>query len=125
MYNTQVQNSLALMAVVCVQLCTAAVVVENVTVVEVATGTLRLHQTAVIDGDRITGVGPQGSLRLPVNARIVDGTGRYLTPGLWDMRVQLLNPDRQLPAFLAFGVTGIRDPGGNYLRAAESRLEIK
>jgi hypothetical protein len=41
------------------------------------------------------------------------------------MRVQLRHPDRQLPAFLAFGVTGIRDRGGDYLRAAESRLEIQ
>jgi len=55
----------------------------------------------------------------------VDGTGRFLSPGLWDMRVQLRNPGRQLPAFLAYGVTGIRDPGGDYLRAAETRLEIQ
>jgi predicted amidohydrolase YtcJ len=41
------------------------------------------------------------------------------------MQVQLRNPDRQLPAFLAFGVTGIRDPGGNYDQAAETRLEIQ
>src|SRR6185369_3413804 len=41
------------------------------------------------------------------------------------MRVQLRNPGRQLPAFLAFGVTGIRDPGGNYNQAAETRLEIQ
>src|SRR6478735_1402159 len=124
MYNTQVQISLALMVVLCVSAC-AATIVENVTVVDVASGTLRPHLTAVIEGERIVSVGPQGSLRLPANARIVDGTGRFLSPGLWDMRVQLRNPDRQLPAFLAFGVTGIRDPGGDYLKAAESRLEIQ
>jgi hypothetical protein len=94
-------------------------------VVDVASGALRAHQTAVIEGERIVAVGPQGSVRLPANARVVDGTGRYLSPGLWDMRVQLSNPGRQLPVFLAFGVTGIRDRGGNYLRAAESRLEIQ
>ncbi|HYV61113.1 MAG TPA: amidohydrolase family protein [Bryobacteraceae bacterium] len=118
------QISLALMGVLCVSAC-AATIVENVTVVDVASGTLRPHLTAVIEGERIVSVGPQGSLRLPANARIVDGTGRFLSPGLWDMRVQLRNPDRQLPAFLAFGVTGIRDPGGDYLKAAESRLEIQ
>ena len=100
-------------------------VVENVTVVDVAAGTLRPHLSAVIEGERIVAVGPQGSLKLPLNARVVDGTGRYLSPGLWDMRVQLRNPDRQLPAFLAFGVTGIRDPGGDYDQAAETRLEIQ
>jgi hypothetical protein len=116
--------SLALIAL-CGHLCAAAVVVENVTVVDVASGTLRPHVTAVIEGERIVAVGPQGSVKLPANARMVDGTGRFLSPGLWDMRVQLRNPGRQLPAFLAFGVTGIRDRGGDYLRAAESRLEIQ
>ncbi len=86
---------------------------------------VRPHLTAVIEGERIVAVGPQGSVKTPSNARVVDGTGRYLSPGLWDMRVQLRNPGRQLPAFLAFGVTGIRDPGGNYDQVAETRLEIQ
>src|SRR6185437_2848271 len=116
--------SLALIAL-CGHLCAAAVVIENVTVVDVAAGTLRPHLTAVIEGERIVAVGPEGSLKVPLNARVVDGTGRFLSPGLWDMRVQLRHPDRQLPAFLAFGVTGIRDPGGNYMQAAETRLEIQ
>ena len=117
--------SLALIGALCGPGFAATVVIENVTVVDVASGTLRPHVTAVIEGERITAVGQQGTVKLPANARVVDGTGRFLSPGLWDMRVQLRNPDRQLPAFLAYGVTGIRDPGGNYLKAAESRLEIQ
>jgi hypothetical protein len=116
--------SLALIAL-CANLCAAAVVIQNVTIVDVGVGTVRPHLTAVIEGDRIVAVGPQGSIKTPANARIVDGTGQYLSPGLWDMRVQLRNPGRQLPAFLAFGVTGIRDPGENYDRVAETRLEIQ
>jgi len=116
--------SLALIAL-CGHVGAATVVIENVAVVDVASGAVRPHLSAVIEGERIVAVGPQGSLRVPTNARVVDGTGRYLSPGLWDMRVQLRSPDRQLPAFLAFGVTGIRDPGGDYDRAAETRLEIQ
>jgi len=116
--------SLALIAL-CGHLCAATVVIENVTVVDVAAGIVRPHLSAIVEGERIVAVGPQGSLKVPLNARVVDGTGRYLSPGLWDMRVQLRNPDRQLPAFLAFGVTGIRDPGGDYDQAAETRLEIQ
>jgi len=116
--------SLALMAL-CGCLCSAAVVIENVAVVDVASGAVRPHLTAVIEGERIVAIGPQGSVKVPSNARVVDGTGRYLSPGLWDMRVQLRNPDSQLPAFLAFGVTGIRDPGGDYTQVAETRLEIQ
>jgi hypothetical protein len=125
MYNTQMRLNLALLGALCLDVSAATVVVENVTVVDVASGTLRPHLTAVIEGDRIIAVGPQSSVKTPANSRVVDGTGRFLSPGLWDMRVQLRNPGRQLPAFLAFGVTGIRDPGGDYLQAAESRLEIQ
>jgi hypothetical protein len=117
--------SLPLIGALCGHMCVAAVVVENVTVVDVAAGTLRPHLTAVIEGDRIAALGPQGTVKVPINARVVDGTGRFLSPGLWDMRVQLRNPGQQLPAYLAFGVTGIRDRGGDYLKAAESRLEIQ
>src|SRR5579862_8764248 len=102
--------SLALIAL-CGHLCAATVVIENVTIVDVAAGTVRPHLSAVIEGEHIVAVGPQGTLRVPLNARVVDGTGRYLSPGLWDMRVQLRNPDRQLPAFLAIGLTGNRDSG--------------
>jgi len=115
---------LALIGALSLHVYAATVVVENVTVVDVAAGVLRPHLTAVIEGERIVAVGPHGSVKTPPNARVVDGTGRYLSPGLWDMRVQLGNPGRQLPAFLAFGVTGIRDPGGNYGQVAETRLEI-
>jgi dihydroorotase-like cyclic amidohydrolase len=85
--------SLALIAL-CANLCAAAVVIQNVTIVDVGVGTVRPHLTAVIEGDRIVAVGPQGSIKTPSNARIVDGTGQYLSPGLWDMRVQLRNPGR-------------------------------
>jgi len=125
MYNTQMRLSLALAGALCLQLSAATVVIENVTVVDVASGTLKPHLTAVIEGERIVAIGPQGSVKVPGAARVVDGTGRFLSPGLWDMRVQLRNPDRQLPAFLAFGVTGIRGSGGDYLRAAGSRLDIQ
>src|SRR4029077_15646831 len=97
MYNDQMRPSLALRIALCVSgaLCgpafAATVVIENVTVVDVASGTLRPHFTAVIEGERITAAARQGSVRLPANARVVDGTGRFLSPGLWDMRVQLKN----------------------------------
>jgi hypothetical protein len=109
----------------CGHVFAGSVAVENVSVVDVAAGVVRPHLTAVIEGDRIVALGPQGSLKVPQNARVVDGSGRFLSPGLWDMQVQLRNSGRQLPAFLAFGVTGIRDPGGNYDQAAETRLEIQ
>jgi hypothetical protein len=47
---------------------------------------------------------------------VVDGTGKFLIAGLWDMHVHSLSknqPDRFFPLFVANGVTGIRDMGGD------------
>ncbi|MFT7286769.1 MAG: hypothetical protein ACI87W_000878 [Halieaceae bacterium] len=56
------------------------------------------------------------NLDAPPAVRIIDGTGRYIMPGLWDMHVHLsydarlteLMPD----LFLDYGITSIRDTGG-------------
>src|SRR6266404_1766804 len=63
--------------------------------------------TVVVTDDRITAMGKSGNLRLPTNAVVVDATGKYLIPGLWDMHVHWYDKD-YLPLFLANGVTGIR-----------------
>ena len=102
----------------------AAVAVQDVTVVDVASGSLRPHMTAVIDGDKISALGPMGAVATPAGARLVKGTGKFLTPGLWDMQVHLGASKNQLPAFLAFGVTGVRDRGGDFDRIANQRLAI-
>jgi len=103
----------------------AAVVIQDVTVVDVAAGALRPHMTAVIDGQRITTLGPAGSVLIPSGAKVIRSTGKYLTPGLWDMRVDLKEAEKQLPLFVAFGVTGVRDQGGDFDRVAAKRLEIE
>ena len=38
----------------------------------------------VIEGDRITAVGKEGKVHYPKNARVIDATGQYLLPGLWE-----------------------------------------
>jgi imidazolonepropionase-like amidohydrolase len=43
--------------------------------------------TVVISGDRITEVGSSGRAVIPRGARVVNATGKYLIPGLWDMHV--------------------------------------
>src|SRR5579884_2833657 len=64
--------------------------------------------TVVITGDRITAVGKSGEVGVPEGARVVDGKGKYLIPGLWDMHVHTVSSSF-LPLYLANGVTGVRD----------------
>lgn len=85
----------------------------NVTVIPVETeGALR-GQTVVVRGDRIEAVGPVGLVPVPDGATTVDGTGRFLTPGLVDAHVHLdpfvgARPDfGDAPLFLAHGVTTV------------------
>jgi len=87
---------------------------ENVTVIDAATGQ-RENQTVVVRGDTIVSVADAGS-PTPDVADVVDGTGRYLIPGLWDMHVHLTYDDALTSAmpglFLSWGVTSVRDTGG-------------
>ena len=69
--------------------------------------------TVVIDGDRIARVGPTSEGPPPDGSQILDGRGRFVIPGLTDMHVHVLGPDRwHAPLFLAAGVTTVLDLGG-------------
>jgi imidazolonepropionase-like amidohydrolase len=70
--------------------------------------------TVVITGNRITTIGRTGEVSIPRDAQVIDATGKFLIPGLWDMHVHALRKERvdyMLPLFVANGITGIRDIG--------------
>jgi hypothetical protein len=86
----------------------------HVNVVDVENGGVRTDQTVLIRGGRIAWTGPAAQARVPSGARVVDATGRYAIPGLWDMHVHTSREGRALhfwPQFLAYGVTGVREMG--------------
>jgi adenine deaminase len=88
----------------------AAVAIQDVTVIDIATGTARPHLTLIIDGERIRTMGPAASTTIPKGVATVDGKGKFLIPGLWDAHVHLWYPENQLPVYVAFGVTGVQGP---------------
>ena len=110
-----------------------AIVIEQVTVIDVETGASHVEQTVIISGNRITAVQPTARAHVPAGARIVDGRGKFLIPGLWDMHVHALQHygieyDHWMEAlqlFVANGVTGIRDMGSSLgqLLAGKRRIE--
>jgi len=83
----------------------------HVAVVDVRAGTTKSDQTVVIRGRRIVSAGDASTTSVPSGARLIDGAGKYLIPGLWDMHVHLDSAD--LPALVALGITGARDMGGD------------
>ena len=68
---------------------------------------VRPHTTVVIEGNRITAVGPDGRVKIPPGAEVVDARGKTLLPGLWDMHVHLQSSAGLM--HMAAGVTSVRD----------------
>ena len=67
--------------------------ITHVTVID-ATGTPpQADMTVIVHDQRIAELGKSSELRAPVHAVIVDGRGKYLIPGLWDMHVHTVFGD--------------------------------
>jgi imidazolonepropionase-like amidohydrolase len=101
-------------------------VFANVTVLDPASGQAFPGMSVTVDGTRITAVAPQDSAPTPPGSRVVDGRGKYLLPGFWDMHVHgTLDRTFTLPMLVAHGVTGVREMFGRRLdRVKELRQEI-
>ena len=85
-----------------------AIAFTDVSVIDVRSGAVRGNQTVLIKGDRILAVGETGTISLPEEAEVINGNGKYLIPGLWDMHVHTAFP-KFLTLYVANGVTGVRD----------------
>src|SRR3989441_10996594 len=69
--------------------------------------------TVIIEVDRVADVGPAATPPVPAGSTVIDGRGRFLTPGLVDMHVHAHTPEKWHPElFLAAGVTTVLDLGG-------------
>ncbi len=89
------------------------IAITNVTVIDAENG-VRQNHTVIFDGDEIIAVAPAADA--PEAAETIDGEGKFLIPGLWDMHVHLTYDDRftdMMPGtFLEYGITSVRDTGG-------------
>lgn len=99
--------------------------ITHVTVIDTVAGTELPDRIVVISGDRILGVTASNRAKLPPEAQVLEGKGKYLIPGLWDMHVHALFPERigsMFPMLVANGVLGIRDMGTSMPLADIERL---
>src|SRR5207245_1416326 len=98
-----------------------ALALTHVTVIDTAAGAARPDQTVVISAGKIAAVGAAPAVKVPKGARILDASGKFLIPGLWDMHVHIAGISADpawsknviLPELLAYGITGVRDMGGD------------
>lgn len=91
--------------------------ITNVSVVPMTRNAVLRDAAVLVRDGRITFVGPQRDLRVPQGARVVDGGGGYLLPGLADMHTHLFSDGEEvhdsagpaeLGVMVANGVTAAR-----------------
>ncbi len=96
----------------------AATRIDNIRLISMAPGAPQIqeNQSVLIVDGVIAATGPSGSLAPPDNLstdeiEIIDGAGGTLLPGLIDAHIHLWD-EAELAAYLAYGVTTVRNMGG-------------
>jgi imidazolonepropionase-like amidohydrolase len=105
-----------------------AVAITNVTVIAMtdSTGAATPGRTVIVRNGRIAQIGPTNALPVPRGARRVDGTGKFLIPGLFDMHVHTSKTRASaLGLYVVHGVTTVRDQGSEHAEVLRWRREVR
>ncbi len=108
----------------------ATLAITNVTLIDGANPEPQANMTVLVDGEQIVAVGPSSDVVPAEGTERLDGEGRFLIPGLWDMHVHLamgepeMDVDRQLDLHLAHGVVGVRDMGSDWQKVEALRQQL-
>ena len=121
-----------LLAISCLSACTESpnqtdLVINNVTVVD-AVSPVRVERSVVIRDDKIFAINPALTAAAAASPNVLDADGQFLVPGLWDMHVHFLYEpkltEQMADLFLQYGVTSVRDTGGNLADLAALRERL-
>ena len=105
--------------------------ITHVNLIDATGAPVQTDMTVIVQGKQILQLGKSDSTTIPKAARVVDGRDKYLIPGLWDMHVHeifgawLPEDEKITPLlFVANGVTGVRDMGGDLEALKKWRARI-
>lgn len=102
-------------------------VIRNVTVINGTGKPARTKMTVFVANGRIKAVLPvSDSDHGGPNVDVIDGTGKFLIPGLWDTHVHLFDiGEVAVPLLPTYGITSVRDMGGDiaFVKGLRSRIE--
>jgi imidazolonepropionase-like amidohydrolase len=110
----------------------SVLIIRDVTVIDGTGAPAQPHQSIVIRDGKIAQIASAAGNQTPkMVGTTVDGRGKFLIPGLWDMHVHMVfgdwfpgGRDVTLPLFVANGITGVRDMGGELEVLQQWRKEI-
>ena len=100
--------------------------IRNVTVIPMTGPDAVPSQTVVVRDGRIAQIGDVREVRIPASATVIDGTGKYLIPGLFEMHAHTSKTRASaLGLYVVHGVTTIRDQGSEHAEVLRWRREIR
>jgi imidazolonepropionase-like amidohydrolase len=93
-------------------------------IIDVNTGTSIPNTVVLIENGLIKATGKVGSVKVPTGATVINAKGKSILPGLWDMHAHFEQAEWG-PAYLAAGVTTVRDCGNEfeYINAIKSAID--
>jgi imidazolonepropionase-like amidohydrolase len=97
----------------------------DVNVIPMDTEHVLESQTVIVQDDRIVEIGATNDISVPPRARVIDGNGMYLIPGLTDTHFHILDNMDSLTLAIANGITTVRDPNADYVRTGQEILAAR
>ncbi|MDQ2751655.1 MAG: amidohydrolase family protein, partial [Bacteroidota bacterium] len=100
------------------------IAITNGTLVDVEKGATIVNAVVLIEGGKIKNAGAASSVKIPNNAFVINAKNKTILPGLWDMHAHFEQAEWG-PAYLAAGVTNVRDCGNEfvYINAVQKAID--
>lgn len=109
----------------------APLAITHVTVIDATGAAPQPDMTVLAEHGYISAISSASSAKVPSDANVVNGTGKFLIPGLADMHVHLTaagepagSREFMIPLLIANGITSVRDMGGYLESLLPLRKEI-
>jgi imidazolonepropionase-like amidohydrolase len=96
----------------------APVLIDHVRLFDADKGVFLADKAVLAQDGKIAAIGAAGSLKAPAGARVIDGRGKTLVPGIWDSHLHI-GDDWSVLSNIANGITSFRSPGTTFDRAVE------
>jgi len=90
------------------------ILIASIDIIDVKTGETLKNRDVLIEGNIIKSIDTTGIIKVANTTFVINGKGKYIIPGLWDMHTHSNHHSPWLhhPLYIANGVTGIRDMSG-------------
>jgi hypothetical protein len=102
----------------------APVLFDNVRLFDADKGLFVDNQAVLASDGKIVEVAAAGTIAAPAGAKVIDGRGKTLVPGLWDSHLHI-GDDWNVLANMATGITSFRSPGTDIDRAVDANKRWK